>query len=291
MKKITIIVGTVLIVTMAAIGIAFKLDVNAAETPASVSSINYKMQKSFHDYVGDGWVYVFEIYYPQNNSQDILYLFDGYNLKYKELEDCYVPIIDKKTNTIIDKIIPDYVTLSISEKYKDDVKTITDYFNKKQYEKTISLEDLKELNTKQIEKSYIVEIFNNTINSKVKKNVGEYYNTSFLERITVESSDENLKGEWQLSYMIDFGYISEVNIEFITHENDYILSNHDTKSILIYTNLQDEINNIEKQIIEEQSFDIDISTNAIYNANSKNNIISNNDLKELIQKANDKLKK
>ena len=91
--------------------------------------------------------------------------------------------------------------------------------------------------------------------------------------------------------MIDFGYISEVNIEFITDKKEYILSSSNTKSILTYSNLQNEINNIEKQIIEKQSFDIDISTNAIYSANSKNNIVSNNDLKELIQKANDKLTK
>ena len=51
MKKTFTIVTIILIVTIGLIGIAFRVNVNAAENPANVNAINYKSQKSVTSYL------------------------------------------------------------------------------------------------------------------------------------------------------------------------------------------------------------------------------------------------
>ncbi len=263
-------------------------NVNAEGNNLSGRTIKYLSQKSLHVHEKDDWIYVFEIYYPEDNQDKIMYLFDGYNLKYEKMDDYYIPLINKETGEEIDKIIPNYITLSISKQYKEDIRNITSFFNLKQFTKPITLKDLDDLKTKNIDKNYLVNIFNNAMNSTIKNTPGKYIDKSFLDRVNVESSNTNLNGKWQLSYLIDFGYISEVNIEFISDDGEYILSDSNVQNTLTYKKIFEEINLIEKSIIENQSFDISESIKNI-NSIDSNDVSINNDLIELLSKANENL--
>lgn len=283
-RRITLPLILVLILFVSIFCIMTGLKVYAANNNEETK--NYKYQQSIHDKRDDGWIYVFQIYYPETKNDKKVYMFDGYNLKYKELENHYVPVIDKETQTEIDRIIPEYVTLSISNKYREDIKKIAEYFNEKQFSKKIVKEDLNDLNILEFDKDYLLEIFNKTIESPPKYEVGEYYDASFIDRVNMKSSDESLNGEWQLSYLIDFGYISEVNIEFISSNNEYVLSSNNNQNVFMYNNLSSEIDMIEKSIIENQSFNI---SNLKYSKNS-NNISYRSDLTNLLSKAEELIK-
>lgn len=226
-KKIKLpLLLSIMITFVLIVGITMKsMKVAKAE---EIKKVTYS-QKSYFDYKEDGWVYNFEIDYP-NDDGKIVYMFDGYNLKYKELEGYYVPVIEKGTGKILDKIIPEYITLSISEDYREDIVKIVNFFNQEQFDKEINLSDLEDLQLEKIDKSYLVYIFNKTLNADLKTEPGEYYNSSVLGKVNVISSDENMPGEWQAIYILDYGNVEKVNVEFIDKSGNYVLNDESTSS-------------------------------------------------------------
>lgn len=251
--------------------------VNANSSELAVENVAYSSQRSTHDAKDDGWVYVFEIAYAKNEKDPNLYIFDGYNLKYKELEGYYVPIIDKETGKELDRVTASYITLSISETHKDDIYRIGDFFNKKQFVDKISVNDLKDLEIKNFEKSYLVEIFNKAIEAELKTKTGNYMDNSFVDRVNVDSTDKTMTGEWQVVYLMDYGYISEVNIEFIDKTSGLYLSDAVGNSRTVSDKLElfKLIEQIEKEIIETQSFSplsSSLTSRSLENTNSSNDL-------------------
>lgn len=256
MKRKIKYVALTLICIVAIIGVSIITDhVNANSNELAVEGVSYSSQRSTHDVKEDGWVYVFEITYAENKQDPNLYIFDGYNLKYKELEGYYVPVIDKKTGEVLDRVNPSYITLSISETYKEDIYKIGDFFNEKQFIKKITIDDLKDLEIKKFEKSYLVELFNKAIDAELKTKTGDYMDNSFVDKVKVDSTDKTMNGEWQVAYLMDYGYISEVNIEFINENGSYLSDEvKNTRMISDKQELFESIQQIEKEIIEMQSF-------------------------------------
>ena len=117
-----------------------------------------------------------------------------------------------ETGEEIERIPSKYATLSTSEKYRDEIKEINNFFNNKKFVREITLKDLDTLNVTKISKSYLVDLFNRTINSQMKSNPGEYIKAPSLEYKTQKSSDVNKPGEWQVMYIIDYGYINNIEI-------------------------------------------------------------------------------
>ena len=244
----------------------------SAETNEKVSYSH----RSAYDEKEDGWIYAFEVFYPNLESEDNIYMFDGYNLKYKQLEGYYVPVIDSSSNEIIDKITPEFSTLSISEKYGKDIKNIVDYFNQKQFGGKISVDDLKDLIVYNFDKEYIVGLYNKAVESELKSKPGEYVESHSIGKVYAESTDDDVKGEWQLSYLMDYGDIYKVNIEFINENGNY-LSDKSEKNEFEST-MMEKANNIEKNINinEKRSVRKSISNNSSDSVNKDlNNLISN----------------
>lgn len=242
----------------------------------SFDIINYS-QRSVYDEKEDGWIYTFEIYYPDSDKEDNIYMFDGYNLKYKKLDGFYVPVIDRESGKVIDKITPEYITLSISEKYGEDIRKIVEFFNKKQFVKTISENDLNELNINTIEKKYLVDIYNRTIESELKTEPGKFNGSYSVGKVNLDSSDKNLQGELQLSYLIDYGNIIDVNIEFIDKNGTYLSDKSKEKLSSDELALINEIDSIENNITSI----IDSSNAKAKKSNAK--LSSNNDINTLIE--------
>ena len=235
-------------------------------------------ERSVFDELEDGWVYGFEIIYADEN-QTINYIFDGYNLKHKpEGTEYYISYKNMETGEEIERIPSKYATLSTSEKYRDEIKEINNFFNNKKFVREITLKDLDTLNVTKISKSYLVDLFNRTINSQMKSNPGEYIKAPSLEYKTQKSSDVNKPGEWQVMYIIDYGYINNIEIEFIPENktevasfNSYSVQSQQESSLL---------EQLENEIIEKQSTSSEDLTE------SDSVLTNNSDLRSLLDSIN-----
>lgn len=270
------------------VGIGVIVGIKSVNAEEAEKEIVYNSQRSVHDNVGDGWVNVFEIYYDKAGEKNS-YLFDGYNLKYKELEGYYVPVLNIDGEEVY-RVNPNYITLSISEKHKTDIRKISTFFNEKQFVSEISIDNLKELDVTTIKKDYLVELFNKTIKSELKTNTGDYYNSSFVNKVELPSSDDSMKGNWQISYLIDFGYISEVNIEFISSEGKYVSDIESSNANLSKNRMFEDIEKLENSIIKNQSFEVNSESSKIFSPIKSNEVNTiNNDINSLLELANKSL--
>lgn len=251
MKKI-IIPFSLIFVFISSILLLNKFDVVAKENIEE----NFT-SRSYCDHREDNWIYCFKINYSDNKTT---YIFNGYNLKYKELPGYSIPVKDKETGEVIEKIKPEYITLINSEKYGKELIDIRDYFNKKQFNSSISVDDIQDLNITVVNKDYLVDIFNKAILSPKEKNDGKYANAPFFGVETKESNIENINGKWQVAYLLRNGDIYDINIEFIEEQKNNTLSEDSTfKSSENYNKLSSTLNEIENEMIKNQSFNIDNS--------------------------------
>lgn len=250
---------------------------------ANETDIGYTM-RSIYDEQKDGWLYGFEISYI-NESSDVNYIFDGYNLKYiPNNTDYYISYKDSETGEEIQRISSKYATLSTSETYRDDVKKINEFFNLKKFNKSITINDLSELDIDNIDKEYLVDLFNRTINSKLKTTPGEYVNIPSLDWKKQESTDEQNPGEWQVMYITDYGYIYDIEIEFVNSEQNYLSDslNKNSRSNAD-TELLEEIEILEDSIIKNQGISLE-------ELKKNSDVLDNNqDLNNLLNRLNQEI--
>lgn len=265
-----------ILIVFAVILVSGFITVNAQE------QIKYS-QKSVYDIKEDGWIYTFQIQYPTDNS-DRTYIFDGYNLKYKQLDGYYIPVIDKTTNKEIDRVIPEYITLSISEHSRKDIENIVEYFNKMQFNHEITIDDIDMLNVSTISKDYLVDIFNRTINSPIKSEPGEYYQSNFVGKVNVPSTDISAPGEWQASYILDYGNIYKIDIEFIDENGNYLSEKQDSNELsLKESKIINQIKTAEKDVVVKQRASLN------YNMTNKTTSSDNEDLQKLLLELQNRL--
>lgn len=248
------IIAVILVIGLFVVGflVANTQSVNAEQSSLEVAYT----EKSVYDNKEDGWLYGFEIAYVKKNKT-MSYIFDGYNLKYKESDDYYVSYKNKETGEEIQRIPSKFASLSTSKEYRDEIKAINKFFNTKQFVKSINLSDLKTLEIIKISKEYLVDLFNRTINSEMKTIPGKYFEDSFLDKETQVSTVEGLKGEWQVTYLLDYGTIYAVNIEFIDENGNYLSDKAQNKNVstteeTMYNSIQE----IENNIIKNQKIEL-----------------------------------
>lgn len=205
-------------------------------------------EQSVFDDKGNGWIYNFEIIYL-DGEEKLNYIFDGYNLKYKPVgKEYYVSYNDLETGKEIDRIPARYATLSTSEVYRGDIALINNYFNEKQFKSKITINDLKDLKITKMDKKYLVDLFNRTISSDIMNESGKYIKAQSLDIKTIDMEDGS--GNWQIMYILDYGYISNIEIEFIAEDNKNLSDKKDLSSD--EEKLLSEIDNLEERIIKEQ---------------------------------------
>lgn len=236
--------------------------------------------KSIYDKMDDGWLYSFEIAYVENDP-NIYYIFDGYNLKHRPSGiEYYVSYVDAETGKELEKIPSRYATLSTSEKYREDIKKINDFFNQSQFKQNISIDDLEQLEVENISKEYLVDLFNRTISSEIKNIPGEYISAPSLEWKTQTSTDESKPGEWQIMYILDYGYIQDIEIEFVNSDGTYLSEQTEKLDFSSADNeLLENIETLEENIITSQNVNITTSR-------SDRNLINNSDLNKLLNDLN-----
>lgn len=227
----------------------------------------------------DGWFEIFCIE-PLKKDQNLkevknnyvyndktTYSFDGYNLKHKEIKDCYIPIYDKKGNEVgkVPTSVPSFATSKI---YRDEIEEISSFFNTQKFKTKITLNDLEELKIKKIDKQELVNLFNEAF-EKQPIEIGKFKNIPILNIIQSEPNDDYI---FQVGYYCEYGTIKKINIEVIFNNNTYLSDLAQKKNPKKeYISMQEDIEVLEKYILENQ--ELDISKSNIYKEEYKTLLI------------------
>lgn len=224
--------------------ISFNTSSNVKADDEEKNKITFTKQGYFKE-IDDNWIYYFDILDYEGIAEK-QYIFDGYNMKYTYLNDYSIKMINAETNEIEDKIISETPILSRSDTHGDEIIRINKYFTSKQFKNAISLSDLNDLETAYISKSLLVEMFNNAIISDVSNKPGKYIYFSHLGKVFADSLDDTKKGEWELTYINDYGYIKYVTIDLKYEDGTYLSDSGEYSELLT---------RIEKDIEKKQSFE------------------------------------
>lgn len=227
----------------------------------------------------NNWVYYMCVDYRKDDETKKITsaTFGGINMKYSELDDHYIEVIDDTTNRVVDKIKTEYVSLANGQSTREEMKRINLFLESKKFNKNIELKDLKDLETEYISKETLVEMYNDAFNSE-EKEVGQYITKSFAGAVNSEYLD-NYK--YQIVYIIDYGNVSKLNIELIYKDGTFL-----TDKINNNTATADEkdmyitLEKIENIIIKDNDFLAGIQKNT-----EKNNF-DFNELNRILKKLN-----
>ena len=181
--------------------------------------IKFYERNSFLD-KEDGWVYYFHITLHDDGSFSN-YHFDGMNMKYRELENYYIPVFDKETGEEVQRFTSSDVSLSIDQVHREEYQRINDFFEDKAFTKEITMEDLADLETDYFSKEDILYLFNEAIKNDEHSNfvLGPQKYTS----IDVSKTIDNCY--WQVALLIDYGYPERVRIDYICNDTNSLRDN------------------------------------------------------------------
>lgn len=198
----------------------------------------------------DGWVYYFTYSYSQGGEP--YYGYDAYNLKYTHIEGYDIPIIDEETSKIIDYTTSSIPYLSLNQSSRPELERIDAFFMEKEYTKPVTLADLDGLQTEQIKKEEVLHLFNEAMERGDLPD-GKY---AYLSEADIVQEASVLSGyQWQIGYIIMHGNILNLRIELL-YDGTTHLSNlvEDGKADDAQKSMQQKIQEIQKQILEKQSF-------------------------------------
>lgn len=248
-----ILVSCVCLLLLLAVTLYSKIEAqaNSLDSITETTIVDYSMKSSYSK-KEDGWIYVFKIYYPTGSNERV-YNFNGYNLKYQELEEHKIVVVSETTNEVLYEVAPEYVSMVTSKKYQDEIFKIRDYFNYRQFDSEITVEELNDLNITVVSKQFLVEMFNEAISSNLEKVDGEYANAPFVGITSIESTDTELKGKWQAAYILKNGDIYDVNIEFIDENGMYLSDISESSMTQKEKETFNNIRKLEKNIIDSKS--------------------------------------
>lgn len=256
--KINILLFTSILIILSGCDRKIELeDTHKKEYPAFVSKCVFNNET-------DQWFNYFCLELPKldtkkksgiNNykfDDNAVYVFDGINLKYKQLDNYYIPIYDKN-NMEIGKTDAAFPSLSVSTFYREEVQAINNFFNEKQFSKEISLNDLAGLEISKIEKEILIDMFNRAYH-KEPAELGDYLGLPFVAILSSISTNGYI---FQVGYYVEYGNIIKVNIEVIYDNGTYLSDLVSNKNLDAEQEaFSNKLSRLEKFILLNQDFDI-----------------------------------
>lgn len=206
--------------------------------------------------LSNGWnLFVEYTYMIDENGKvyDESYYIDAVNLKYKELSNFDIACIDSNTNSIVGYVEPQVHYMSMNPSYKSTIDSLYTYFEKRKRSCDLKEEELDFVEKNDIyDKHDIIELYNESI-KKGDLSIGNFMNLSESDLL----SENEIDGyKFQAAYFLSYGNIAKINIELIyadgTHLSDINNYNLTEEQKIIL----EDISNIEKEIIEKQTFNI-----------------------------------
>lgn len=258
MKRISIILVTIFALLIS--GCSKNNEVNVEKT----EMIKYVSKCYTSEIDKDGWFKFLCIELPKKNknsnetldnyvyNENVSYTFDGINLKYKTLDEYYIPIYDDNKNEI-SKVEAEYPSYSISKSYREDIKKINDFLNDKKFERKISIEDLDTIDFKVVTKEELVFMFNGAFD-KTPAELGKYINIPFVAIVKTNYVNNYF---YQVGYYCEYGNIRKIDIEVIYEDGTYLsnlVTNHEASNEQII--FSKKIKEVEEYIISNQDLEI-----------------------------------
>ena len=202
------------------------------------------------------WIYYFCTTFlkDENGEPSTLfnYEFNAIDLS-KKIDNSHfsMNVIDSSTGKVIDKMSVEVQALIYYDKAKLDHDKISNFLNNKKDTNSITLDELSKLDLEYVDKQMLIDLFNESINSPVIS-LGKYLNIPFTN--TYEKNLEN--GTLKVGYIIYYGNIKYVKIDFMYNENGKYLSELVEENNATFEQKQDyeQILNLEQKIINNQSF-------------------------------------
>lgn len=202
----------------------------------------------------DGWVCYFTMEYTNDNNElPYYYGYNCENFKYSKLPN-YIP---HATEIDEDGIYSYEVSVNhpnylYNDEYDLDLLNISNYFKDRGFNKEITISDLEELELKNISKDEVLKLYNEAIASDIILKYGKNEKINCPSYLNFSIKRENYI--WSVGFINHFGHIKYINIELLIDDiylSDLIKTNQaNEEQIKIY----EDIEKIEKYIIETQTF-------------------------------------
>ena len=182
---------------------------------------------------GNPWLYYFCISYTKDENGNFTipsyYDFNGVDMAKKlNNDDFCMETFDVNTGEKLYEMKVEQQILLYYRPADEDVEKIHDYFEEKRFERSITLEDLKDLELSYVNKDIIVDLFNKALDS-TEPTLGKYLTIPFQS-----SYDKRVNnGVLKVGYILDYGHIKFLKIDFLydeinIHLSDLIANNQAT---------------------------------------------------------------
>lgn len=172
--------------------------------------------------------------------------FDIVNLKHQAIDGFYVSVKNENGNEVekISTVMPSYVQ---SPMYQEELEMINEYLTIKKFQKPITIEDLSDLETKNIDKNDIVELYNEALKTEPKEKVEDQYDAT---KETNLRQKELVNGDSiQFAYIDKWNAIGTCELEYIyrdgTNLSDLTANGKATQE---QKELQEKLDKIEEHI-------------------------------------------
>lgn len=220
----------------------------------------YRIDKTAIVELSSGWYLLAdweEVYFVENNElYDTVCSIDGSNLKYQNLTEFNIPIIDRQTGEIIDKIAPAVNSFSANTEYKEVLDKIEDYVLQRDNSTELSVEELDFVDTDGLlfSKEDVVEAFNAAMKNPVRTSTTEPLNYGKIPCEDIVKGNKMAGYAWQVGYSVPGGMIQAVNIELKCSDGRFLSDMSEKELSDEKKQVLEEIEIIENAIKTEQSF-------------------------------------
>ena len=204
----------------------------------------------------DGWYYQFLIA-PSIADGDTNNFLIGCNLKYSSLDNYYVPVLSED-GELIDKW-PSEPTLSTSQvsingvTEAEEVDIIEEFFDEKQFNREITVQDLGDLELYHLDKKFIVDLFNAAYNSEYDKTITKFN----LSSCSIQSDTEQDGYKYNIGVMHVRRGIGAIRIDLLYNDGTYLSDLiEDGSATNEQKEIYDDFKKIEDYIVENQEVNI-----------------------------------
>lgn len=214
----------------------------------------------------NGWVYYMSIQYHKTdinspsiagnydkNETDVYANFDGINLKYKEIENAYLPVVDGETGEEISQGSVKIPTLTTLQTVKDEVKAINDFLFEKKFTSPISVADLQPITCDNIDKQLLVDLYNQALENE-PQGFGMFGKLPAANLLQVKDSAGRT---WQGGYMGNYGSTGIVRFECIQDKQHFSNLIEAGTADETQTKIQANLDQMETWIMDTQVFSIE----------------------------------
>lgn len=242
-KNVIIFIAIILVIALLIYSLIYNKEIITEQHTYGVKM--YAIEKN------DGWYHYFENTVVDNNP--VNNIFDGCNLKYEKLDGYSILVYSDETSDI--GHMPTDPLLTTSDKVKnrvserEEVKMIKSFFDERQFNKKITINDLSDLKLTNFDYDDILELYNNV---QVVPYENGYYakykiNTCEILKEKVDTTTVQV-GILNLATKIN-GIWIDLKYDNNTYLSDKITNKTATEEEITLYNLFKEI---EKEIIESQ---------------------------------------